>query len=87
MAKKDVTTSLENWLSFTQEMNEMGVSFINYKISTKFIKPSSEVAARLRISQEKEVFRLDWARGEANGPFVWFISYFHPWIRLNGKED
>ena len=87
VAKKVVTTNLENWLSFTQEMNDKGISFINYDIHAEFIKPTAEIASVLGIPVEKEILRLDRVRGTKDGPFVWFISYFHPRIGLSGKED
>lgn len=85
--KNTVRTKLANWVSFSSEMNSQGVDFQNYKIKVDWVKASSEVADMLRIMPDKEVLRLERVRGLQDGPFVLFVSYFHPRVGLTGKED
>ncbi len=85
--KNTVSTKLANWTSFSSEMNTQGMESINYRITAEWVFATQEVADKLRIQAGKEVLRLERVRGTKEGPFVWFISYFHPRIGLTGKED
>jgi GntR family transcriptional regulator len=82
-----VSTRLNNWLSFSEEMHNKGVEFINYDIKVTWVEANSEVAQYLSIDEGKKVLRLERLRGVSKGPFVYFISYFHPRIGMTGKED
>jgi GntR family transcriptional regulator len=85
--KNTVSTKLVNWVSFSSEMNSQGMDFHNFKIKVDWVPASSEVADMLRIQKDKEVLRLERVRGLEDGPFVLFVSYFHPRVGLTGKED
>lgn len=87
VAENTVTTSLDSWHSFTQEMSEKGVVFVNFRIETKWVKTDARLAAFMQIPEETEVLCLVRLRGFEDGPFVYFESYFHPRIGLTGKED
>lgn len=39
------------------------------------------------IKEDQKVLKLERLRGEADDPFVYFISYFNPSIGLTGEED
>lgn len=85
--KKKVVTRLDHWLSFTQEMNKMGIEVKNYEIKVEWVKPDEELQEFFNISSDKEVLKLKRLRGTDKGPIVYFISYFHPRVGLTGKED
>lgn len=87
VAENTVTTSLDSWHSFTQEMSEKGVVFVNFRIETKWVKADARLAAFMQIPEETEVLCLVRLRGFEDGPFVYFESYFHPRIGLTGKGD
>lgn len=87
VSKKNVTTQLNHWFSFSQEMHEKGMEFINYHIKSKWVNADSEVAEKLQIAKGKKIFQLERLRGLDRGPFVHFISYFHPRVGLTGKEN
>ncbi len=87
VSTKNVSTRLENWYSFTEEMNQLGVLFKNYSIESSFIEADAELATYLNIKENKEVLELKRLRGDESGPFVYFVSYFHPRIGLSGEED
>lgn len=82
-----VTTRLNNWLSFSEEMHNKGVEFINYDIKVSWVKADAEVAQFLTIDEGKSVLKMERLRGVSKGPFVYFVSYFHPRIGMTGKED
>jgi GntR family transcriptional regulator len=85
--REAVSTKLNNWVSFSEEMHNKGVQFVNYSIKVSWEKASKSVAGSLQIEENIEVLKLERLRGLDNGPFVRFISYFHPRIGLTGKED
>jgi GntR family transcriptional regulator len=87
VAENTVTTSLDSWHSFTQEMSEKGVVFVNFRIATKWVKADAKLAAFMQIPEETVVLCLERLRGFEDGPFVYFESYFHPRIGLTGNED
>ena len=63
------------------------IPFENLDIEATFIKSDEVLAATLNIKKNKEVLVLKRLRGDKDGPFVYFISYFHPRIGLTGNED
>ncbi len=85
--REAVSTKLNNWVSFSEEMHKKGVQFVNYSVKVSWEKASKSVAGSLQIEENIEVLKLERLRGLDNGPFVMFISYFHPRIGLTGKED
>ncbi len=87
VSKKTVSTKLDHWFSFSQEMHEKGMEFTNYDIKSGWVNANSEVAEKLQIPKGKKIFRLERLRGLDKGPIVHFISYFHPRIGLTGNED
>lgn len=87
VAKKQVETKLTNWVSFSQEMHAKGIDFRNYEIKISRIIADLEISEQLEIKEGQEVFKLERLRGQDNGPFVYFISYFHPRIGITGNEN
>lgn len=87
VAENTVSTNLNSWHSFTQEMSEKGVDFVNFQIETKWVKADATIASFMQIPEQTEVLCLMRLRGFEDGPFVYFESYFHPRIGLTGKED
>lgn len=87
VVKETVSTKLSNWASFSEEMFNKGVNFVNYQINVSWEKVNNLIAAELQIEEGKEVLKLERLRGLDDGPFVNFVSYFHPRIGLTGKED
>lgn len=85
--KKTVSTRLNNWLSFSDEMHSKGMEFINYDIKVNWMKADEEIATALQIETGKRVLKMTRLRGLDKGPFVYFVSYFHPRVGLSGEED
>lgn len=86
-ADQSVDTRINNWLSFTQEMQSKGIQIKNYEIITEWVEASEEIAAFFRISEGKKILKMTRLRGRQEYPFVYFISYFHPMVGLTGNED
>lgn len=87
VAQKSITTNLDNWMSFTQEMSEQGVGFINYSSEVKKVKADAKVALFFNVEEGTELLCLCRLRGSDDGPFVYFESYFHPRIGLTDDID
>lgn len=85
--KKTVTTQLSHWHSFTQEMNEKGIAFINYQVGSDKAIVSEKIARFFGLPGNSEVVKLVRLRGDKAGPFVYFESYFHPRTGITADED
>ena len=86
-ADQSVDTRINNWLSFTQEMQSKGIKIKNYEITTEWVEASEEIAVFFRIPEGKKILKMSRLRGREEYPFVYFISYFHPMVGLTGNED
>lgn len=84
---KNVDSKAKNWLSFTQEMKAKGMEVVNYDLNISWEVPPGEVKLFFETGAESAVLKMERLRGNGEGPFVFFISYFHPRIGLSGKED
>lgn len=87
IATKPVDSKAKNWKSFSQEMKSKGVDVINYDINFEWLVPGNNVLQFFGLTESTEVLKMERLRGKESGPFVFFISYFHPRIGLTGKED
>jgi GntR family transcriptional regulator len=87
VADISVNTRLRNWLSFSQEMKALGIKITNYELNISWVEADQKHADFFRIPQKKKILKLERLRGRPEGPFVYFISFFHPRVGLTGKED
>ena len=76
-----------NWMSFSQEMNALGMEIKNYELYVGWIKPDEELCHLFNITKDTKVLKLERLRGNPELPFVYFISYFNPRIGMTGNED
>lgn len=84
---RPVDSKARNWMSFTQEMKSKGIDVVNYDIELSWVKPVKRVAEFLGVSEDSKVLKMERLRGNKDGPFVYFVSFFHPRIGLTGTED
>ncbi|QQL49979.1 GntR family transcriptional regulator [Mucilaginibacter ginkgonis] len=82
-----VSSKSNNWLSFSQEMKLRGINIKNFELHVTWVLPDEAVANFFDIKPDKKVLKMERVRGRKDGPFVYFVSYFHPRIGLNGDED
>lgn len=84
---KPVDSKAKNWMSFTQEMEAKGMKMVNYQLDLEWVIPEKKIALFFGIKEDTKVLKMVRLRGNEDGPFVSFVSYFHPRIGLTGKED
>ena len=87
VAEVSVSSKSNNWLSFSQEMQARGIPIKNFELHISWVNPDEKLAHFFDISTDKKVLKLERLRGRLEGPFVYFISYFHPRVGLTGDED
>jgi GntR family transcriptional regulator len=87
VSNNTVSSKSVNWLSFSQEMAARKIPIKNFELKLKWVKPEEQIANFFEIKTDKKVLKMERLRGQPEGPFVYFVSYFHPRIGLTGKED
>lgn len=87
VAKNNITTKLNKWVSFTHEMDEKGVAFKTYNLKISWTPADKQISELFDIPKKTRLLKLERVRGVQSGPIVYFISYFHPRIELSGEED
>lgn len=87
VAVRMFTTRLDNWHSFTHEMNDSGIAFTNYLIQASLEEIDDKLATFFNLPVKSRLVKLVRLRGDADGPFVLFESYFHPRTGIRPDED
>ncbi|ATP56942.1 GntR family transcriptional regulator [Pedobacter ginsengisoli] len=82
-----ISSKSVNWLSFSQEMKARGIPIRNFELHVSWIYPEETVANFFNIKTDQKILKLERLRGRPEGPFVYFVSYFHPRTGLTGEED
>ncbi len=85
--KKPLTTGLDHWYSFTQEMREKGVQVVNLKLKLEWVLSDKKVSDFFNIAKNSKVLKLSKLKGTGGEPIVYFESYFHPRIGVNEKDE
>ncbi|WP_316789401.1 GntR family transcriptional regulator [Pedobacter frigoris] len=86
VTRQKISTNLNNWMSFTHEMESMGLSFKNLLLMVENKPANEEVSQNLQIQPETEVTCLKRVRSIDENPMVYFESYFHPRIGISADE-
>ena len=87
VADKSINSKVRNWLSFSQEMKAMGVEVQNFELHVSEVVPPEEVIEFFNLKNNSKVLKLERLRGKKEGPFVYFVSYFHPRIGVTCEEN
>ncbi|MDR1501217.1 MAG: GntR family transcriptional regulator [Prevotella sp.] len=87
VAEKKVMSGASNWLSFSQEMNILGIKIQNFELQIFRKEASLEAAKFFNISSETKIMKLVRLRGKKDLPFVYFISEFSPNIPISASEN
>jgi len=82
-----ISSKSANWLSFSQEMKARGIPIKNFELHVSWIYPEEVIANFFNIKTDQKILKLERLRGKPEGPFVYFVSYFHPRTGLTGEED
>jgi len=87
VSQNRITTNLNNWMSFTHEMEDLGLEFKNLSLHAEMVPANAKVAKHLQINEGDEVLLLQRTRSIDDSPMVYFESYFHPRIGLSVDEN
>lgn len=87
VAEKALTTGLDQWYSFTQEMHGLGVEVENLDLRVERVKADEKMARFFNIKLHQHVLKLSRLRGKGEEPYVYFESYFHPRLSLSEADD
>lgn len=87
VASKAITTHLSEWQSFSREMKAKGVQVKEYLTRVGFEQAPRQASGALQVPAETRLLKLERLRGDAETPFVHFVSWFHPRAGLSGEED
>src|SRR5690606_30102105 len=86
VVKKRFSSRSNNWLSFSQEMAARGIPVKNFELHISWEIPNEGLVSFFGIGTDQKILKLERVRGGVEGPFVYFVSYFHPRIGLTGEE-
>lgn len=87
VADSIISSKSVNWLSFSQEMEARGISIKNFELHISWVYPEEMIANFFNVKPDQRILKVERLRGRAEGPFVYFVSYFHPRTGLTGEED
>lgn len=87
VAQQALSTGLDHWYSFTEEMLQQGIKVENIDLKVEKVKADDKVARFFNIPLHRNVIKLSRLRGAGGEPFVYFESYFHPRIGITEQED
>ncbi|MNQ88447.1 HTH-type transcriptional repressor YvoA [compost metagenome] len=87
VSQSRITTNLNNWMSFTHEMEDRGLEFKNLSLHAEMVQANAKIAKHLQINEGDEVLLLQRTRSIDDSPMVYFESYFHPRIGLSLDEN
>ena len=85
--KKPLSTGLDHWYSFTQEMRERGIQVENISVKAEFVKAEAKIVRFFNIKENKSVLKLAKLKGSGGDPIVYFESYFHPRIGVVPEDN
>tara|TARA_Y100000389_G_scaffold194936_1_gene225604 strand:+ start:169 stop:906 length:738 start_codon:yes stop_codon:yes gene_type:complete len=86
VVNKKITTRLDNWISFTKEMQNQGIKVVNYMVQNTLVNAPNEINDSLAISLSKKIWKLEKIRGSKDAKYLYSVSYFHPRVGITGNE-
>lgn len=87
VAKKSISGRAKNWMSFSEEMNKLGIKIHNFELHVSRKKPTAVVSHFFGLEGDSpKCLVLERVRGKKEYPFVYFISYFNPAIAISEDE-
>ena len=87
VAPQNVMSNARNWMSFSQEMNALGMEVQNFELHVSRRTAPQEASEFLHAEEGMRLLCLERLRGRPGLPFVYFISYFNPVIPMTGEEN
>ena len=87
VARKGIFGGAKNWLSFSEEMQHLGVTVRNYELHLSLKNPNEKIANVFGTTLDQKCVVLERLRGNTSFPFVYFISFFNPKLPISGEEN
>lgn len=88
VVKKSIVSGVKNWLSFSQEMKLLGIEIHNFELHVSLKPANEEIAGFFGLKEDSpRCVVLERVRGKKDLPFVYFISYFNPSLKVSMDED
>ena len=87
VAPRHLTTSLNNWTSFSSEMLRQGVSMQTLSVKARMAPVPAEVATFFNVDRGRRCLRLIRLKGQDGEPVVEFQSWLHPRLGLGVDEN
>jgi GntR family transcriptional regulator len=82
-----VQSGLVAWASLTGEMRRKGIDVQSFLLEVSEKPANGKIAEALQVPVGTPVKCLDQVRGWENRPVLQSRSWFHPRLKLSGKED
>lgn len=87
ISERKIYTRLDNWFSFTKEMEQKGLHVFNHVLDTEKVKADEEIASIFNIKRNTQLLELTRLRGTREQPYLLSISWFHPRLKISQEED
>ncbi|MBQ0149498.1 MAG: GntR family transcriptional regulator [Bacteroidales bacterium] len=87
VVRKSVAGGVKNWMSFSQEMKQLGIEVRNFELHISRKKALPDAIPFFECSEGTKCVVMERLRGKKEYPFVYFISYFNPSLPITGEED
>lgn len=84
---QNVMSNARNWMSFSQEMASLGIEVKNFELHVHKKVPSKRVLRFFELEIEMQLLCIERLRGNAEMPFVYFVSYFNPSVEMTVEDD
>lgn len=84
---QNISTRLDQWISFTKEMKDKGIEVVEYAVKVEFEQPDERIAKALKVSADTKLCCMRRVRGAKDAKYLYSVSHFHPRIGLTGKEN
>ena len=87
VVRKSVAGGIKNWMSFSQEMKQLGVEVRNFEFHISRKKAVPDAVPFFECEEGTKCVVMERLRGNREYPFVYFVSYFNPALPITGEED
>ena len=84
---KKISTRLDNWISFTNEMRNQGIDVVDYLVKISLVNAEDEVYTALSVPKTQQIWKLEKIRGSEKAKYLYSVSYFHPRVGIRGDEN
>ncbi len=84
---KKISTRLDKWISFTNEMRSQGIEVVNYLVNITLVDVEDKIYEALSIKNKQKIWKLEKIRGSKDAKYLYSVSYFHPRVGISGNEN